>query len=281
MDRTAIVSVTPPYAEPIHLDEAKLHLRVEKDQHDEDDLIKAQIVAARKIAEAFLGSVLVAQTFDLFLDAFPCSYSTRSTSSGQVNIPRPPLLSVVSVKYIDNDGAQQTLAANKYTVDANSFPGRIVPAYGESWPSTRSVPSAVAVRFIAGYATPFTVTDQTNNVITPKGGKTYAAGDVLRLTNSGGSLPAGLDIETDYHVVNVSGATFKLSASSGGAAIDITTGGFGTHFIGEVPGNTRAAMKLVIHELFEHRGESIEGTIVPDVRRTAENLMWPDRIVPV
>jgi hypothetical protein len=36
-------------------------------------------------------------------------------------------------------------------VDAKSEPGRIVPAYGKVWPSTRYEPNAVQVRFVAGY----------------------------------------------------------------------------------------------------------------------------------
>ena len=39
-----------------------------------------------------------------------------------------------------------------YTVDADSAPGRIVPAYGEMWPTTRDQIDAVTVRFVAGYA---------------------------------------------------------------------------------------------------------------------------------
>jgi 3-deoxy-7-phosphoheptulonate synthase len=61
--------------------------------------------------------------------------------------------SVVSINYVDSDGATQTLAAANYTVfTPTDGPGVIELAYNESWPSTRAVPNAVTVRFIAGYA---------------------------------------------------------------------------------------------------------------------------------
>jgi microcystin-dependent protein len=43
------------------------------------------------------------------------------------------------------------------------------------------------------------------------------------------TLPAGLSANTVYYVINKTTNTFQLSTSSGGAAIDITTTGTGTH----------------------------------------------------
>lgn len=40
-------------------------------------------------------------------------------------------------------------------------------------------------------------------------------------TANGGTLPTGVSLDTAYFVVNVSGNTFKVSATSGGAAIDL------------------------------------------------------------
>lgn len=267
----SIPLVTPPYAEPIHLDEAKDHLRIERERKEEDEPIKGYIIAARKQAEAFLGAALVAQTYDLILDSFSYCYN--------IKISRPPLLSVVHVKYVDVDGTVQTLATTEYTVDANSRPGLIYPAYGKTWPSTRDMPSAVTVRFIAGYVTPFTVTDVPNNVITPKGGRTYANGDVLRLTNSGGALPDPLKVETDYYVVNVSGATFKLALTAGGAAIDLTNGGSGISYIGELPADIKMGILVTVAQFFENRTETDEG--IPGMPTAAKMLMWSERCVPV
>jgi hypothetical protein len=43
------------------------------------------------------------------------------------------------------------------------------------------------------------------------------------------TLPAGLSLSTTYYTVNSDGLTAQLSASRGGAAIDITDAGTGTH----------------------------------------------------
>lgn len=53
-------------------------------------------------------------------------------------------------------------------------------------------------------------------------------GDVLLLTTSN-TLPTGLSLATPYYVINKTNDTFELSASSGGAAVDITGTGTGVH----------------------------------------------------
>jgi uncharacterized phiE125 gp8 family phage protein len=65
-----------------------------------------------------------------------------------------PLVSVTSIEYVDGAGATQILATTEYAViDAGSTtgPGRIVPAYGKSWPATRGMPNDVTIEFVAGY----------------------------------------------------------------------------------------------------------------------------------
>ena len=47
-----------------------------------------------------------------------------------------------------------------------------------------------------------------------------------------GTLPTGLSINTTYYVVNASGTTFNVSLTSGGASINTTAAGSGTHTFG-------------------------------------------------
>ncbi len=139
----ALVEVTAPAAEPVSLTEAKAHLRV--DAADEDALITSLIVAVRQYVEQFTRRALVTQTWDMVLDCFP-------TAGGRpILVPKPPLRSVGSVKYIDADGVEATWDSAKYRVDAKSQPGRITPAWGEVWPTARFVTNAVTVQFDAGY----------------------------------------------------------------------------------------------------------------------------------
>lgn len=109
----------------------------------DDPLIARLITSARLQAEQELQRALITQTLDMVLDGFP--------RQSPYEIKLPPLSSVTSIAYVDTDGATQTLSASKYAVDAASKPARIAPAYGESWPSTRTQNNAVTVRFVAGY----------------------------------------------------------------------------------------------------------------------------------
>ena len=147
----AIRLITAPSVEPVALDLAKSHLRVD---HSYDDLlIAAYIEGARLFAEKFCGRALVTQTWELVLDEFPRDSLRSSTLplGPFIDVPLPPLQSVTSIKYDDAAGVEQTLATNAYTVDTVSEPGRVAPV--TSWPSgVISRIGAVRVRFVAGYS---------------------------------------------------------------------------------------------------------------------------------
>ncbi len=141
MSELQLIQTTPPAKEPLTLDQAKTHLRVELDETDEDDLIDADIAAVRASAETFMRRQLITATWELYLDVFP----------REIQIPRPPLQGVNSIKYIDTDGNLQTLDTAVYTVDMKSMVGRVVLAYDQSWPETRAQIQAVTVNYDAGY----------------------------------------------------------------------------------------------------------------------------------
>lgn len=106
-----------------------------------DPLLSALIVSARQQAEQRTGRALVTQQWKLTLDHF----------NARMTLPKPSLVSVQSVKYLDVDGVQQTLAADQYQVVTSELVGRILPAYGVSWPSCRSQPDSVEVNYTCGY----------------------------------------------------------------------------------------------------------------------------------
>ena len=131
---------TAPTKEPITLAEARHHLNL---GHELDDPILAQYIgAAREAAESFTRRSFAQQTLTLTLDCFP----------EEIVLPRPPVQSVTSIKYIDTDGAEQTLATSVYQFDgsAEAMP-RIREAYGQSWPNTRDQMAAVTIEYVAGY----------------------------------------------------------------------------------------------------------------------------------
>lgn len=134
--------ITPAAEEPVSLDEAKHHLRV--DHSDDDDLIALYIAASRQDIDGrdgWLGRALVSQTWELSLDRFP---------RAEIQLPFAPLQSVVSIKYYAPNGIEQTVSVGDYEVDAASEPGWVIPGTS-GWPSTLDAINAVRVRFIAGY----------------------------------------------------------------------------------------------------------------------------------
>lgn len=147
---SGLVLVTAPAEEPVTLAEAKLWAKIQITA--DDALVTSLIPTSRRECENELDRALVTQTWKLLLDRFPSEDET-------IYLPRPPLVSITHVKYIDSNGTLQTLATTEYTVDASKEPGRIVPAYGKSWPATRLVPNAVEVQFVAGYGAAAAVPD--------------------------------------------------------------------------------------------------------------------------
>lgn len=140
--------VTPVAAEPITLQEAKLHCKIITDLQDvepyaEDSLISAWITAARTVAEHYTGRSLAPQTLEMVLPAFPVA---------GFDLDAPPVASVTSIKYTDVLGVEQTVSTSLYKLNAYGSARRVELTYGSTWPTTRDEPEAVRVRYVAGYA---------------------------------------------------------------------------------------------------------------------------------
>ena len=134
---------TAPASEPVTLTEAKAQCRVELSFADDDALLTRAIQSAREEAEGMTGRVFITQTWTLKMDRFPASQEVR--------ISKLPLISVTHIKYVDENGDLQTLAAADYVVDKSGVVPRIYLAYEKSWPVTRDEPNAIRIEFIAGY----------------------------------------------------------------------------------------------------------------------------------
>jgi uncharacterized phiE125 gp8 family phage protein len=132
-----------PTAQPISLDEARTHLRVTPFgsplAHPDDAYISALIAAAREWCEEYLRRALSTQTIELGLDEFPTS----------IELPLAPVQSVESIIYIDNAGAEQTVATSVYTLD--TYNDTIELQYNQSWPATRTQDNAITVTIVVGY----------------------------------------------------------------------------------------------------------------------------------
>lgn len=136
--------ITAPAAEPLTTDDVKTNLRI--DHTAEDTRLAALIRVAREAAETITRRVLIAQTWELVLDDWP--------AADWLEVPLPPLQSITSIKYKNEDGVESTLSASTYIVDADSEPGRVHLEDGETWPADTLYPvAAIRVRFVAGYGT--------------------------------------------------------------------------------------------------------------------------------
>lgn len=139
---TRLSLATAPAAEPVSTADARTHLRIT--QTSDNDYLDSLVKAAREACEEYQFRRLINSTWDLKLDGFP-------GLSGEICLPYPPLSSVTSITYTDQNGDSQTLSSALYTVDTTTEPGRIVPAYLQTWPNTRAHINVVTIRYVAGY----------------------------------------------------------------------------------------------------------------------------------
>lgn len=136
-----LICSTPATVDPLTVAEMKAHSRIDTDA--EDNYISALISAATQDTQAVQWRQFVNATYTLTLSGFPsCSY---------IELPRPPLSSITSLKYLDANGTQQTWDVANYRMDKSCEPGRLCLAYGASWPSIRAQSNAVEIVFVAGF----------------------------------------------------------------------------------------------------------------------------------
>lgn len=122
-------------SEVVSLSDVKNQLRITTTA--DDDSLRLFIAACRRYVEHFLGKTLVTSTWEWKVDCF----------SSCMVMPMGPVQSITSIQYVDANGDTQTLSSSNYQFDKR---GRLKPAYGLSWPSTRSQFDAVTVTYVAG-----------------------------------------------------------------------------------------------------------------------------------
>lgn len=137
--------ITPVAEEPITLAEARLQCKVDDDNTEEDTFLEGLITAAREVAEHYTGLALAPQTLEMALDAFP------GNDAGVIALELGPVSSVISVKYTDTAGVEQTLSNTKYSLSLYGLSRNLSPVFAQYWPSTQAIPDAVRIRYVTGY----------------------------------------------------------------------------------------------------------------------------------
>lgn len=135
--------ISAPAVEPVSLAEAKVVCAIDPDVTAFDSyLTDICIPAARDAAEQACDCSLITRTWERVIDAFPLA---------EIELGKAPVQSIVSVRYLDASGVQQTLSSAAYLLDADQPSGWLLPAYGYTWPATIDSANAVRVQFKAGY----------------------------------------------------------------------------------------------------------------------------------
>lgn len=136
-----LIEITAPAAEPVTAAEVKAAAKIDGTEFDTQ--ITIAIAALRALAEQKLGRRLITQTCEIVLDAFPAA---------EIDLQLPDVQAISSVKYLEaTAGTETTLASDQYSLDGDSTPCWLLPAYDTDWPDTYDTVNAVRVRFTVGY----------------------------------------------------------------------------------------------------------------------------------
>ena len=111
--------------------------------------------------------MLITQTWTMFLDRWPHrqrrgkddwwdgvrqgSIATLFDPERELEVPKPPLISVDLIRTFDDDDVATTYADTKYFVDTATEPGRIVLRDAAAEPAPTRVANGLEVQFVAGY----------------------------------------------------------------------------------------------------------------------------------
>lgn len=130
--------ISGPSCEPVSVDELKIFARIDGD--DEDSLLESFITAVRISIEAYTWRAIIEQQWRMRLDWWP---------GDVVEIPRSPLISIDSVKTVNEDSSETTYSSGNYFVITDAEPGKLVIKNGAEWPSNED-------RYHGGFQIDFT-----------------------------------------------------------------------------------------------------------------------------
>ena len=254
--------VTAPLGRVVSVAEAKTHYRVEVS--DDDGYIGDLIDSAQEYSQDLVEGARqwLPACYDLPLAEFPLDLMI---------LPRPPLLAVKSISYYDTSGTSQTLSTSIYNVRTPwRAPGSIERAPLQIWPTVYfDKPYPITIRFWCGYGA--SITAATSDVITLTG-RRVENNQVVRFVSTT-TLPAGLDAYTDYYVISASNATFKVSTTLGGSAVDITDTGTGSHFVTYPPKPVKQAVLMLVAHAYRNREPLLIGSISKELEFAVTSLL--------
>jgi len=168
--------IAPPVEEPVPIEDIKADLRV---SHSDDDAQLTRLTGeAREWVEQRVQRELALKTWQFTIDYFP---------EAEIVLPHRPINSVVSVKYDNAAGFEETMPAGAYYLDNASEPGWLFPV--TAWPATLDAVNAVRITYMAGYGDPALVPSALKSAVTlmvqelydgPDGGRQARINDLMQ-----------------------------------------------------------------------------------------------------
>lgn len=147
--------ITPPTVEPIGLD--ALQEWLPQAQGVDEGKILATITASRCELENYLQRSFLQQTWEFVLDEIDIADC--------IELPRPPLVSVTSVKAYDIADVETTVSSAYYTVEAGEG-SRLWLRNGQTWNTYPRTRKALVIRYVSGYGTlPTDVPDEIRTAV--------------------------------------------------------------------------------------------------------------------
>lgn len=142
-------------SEPLTLDDDLVHSRIDLGSPanaEEQAYVESLFPAARKAVEAIIHRPIGLQEFEYGASCFPCGYV--------IELPKSPLVSILSVNYTKDDGSTVTLydgttspvvQPTTFVIETRCDPGALFLKSGESWPTDVLLNGfPVKIRFAAG-----------------------------------------------------------------------------------------------------------------------------------
>lgn len=149
-------SVSPTWL-PVSVNEVISDVSLDDDAETRQEVTRL-IEAVAERFQSELSMQFAQATYLLKSDGFPMEFELR----------RPPVQSVSSIAYLDEDGNSQTASSSIYRVtqtDTHNAPGLVTLDYSQSWPSVRGVSRDVTVTFVCGWASQSVIPHQIRSLI--------------------------------------------------------------------------------------------------------------------
>jgi len=143
--RSREVLTVAPASEPIVASSAHAHLRLEGVtlSSTEDTLLDAYIQASREAAENYTDSVLINQTWELWLNRMP----------EIIKLGKAPINSVSNISYYDADNSSSIFSAGNYQLETLGQYGSQIRVFDNFPDVTTKREFPVVVTYVAGYGT--------------------------------------------------------------------------------------------------------------------------------